>query len=66
MAGARKITIQIEEEILQRALDATQEGITETIRCGLRLVAAKAAYQKATVLRGKYQIDLDVKTLRKD
>ena len=63
---ARKITIQIDEKILDEALKSTNEGITETIRQGLQLLAARKAYQGALELKGKFKLKVDVKKLRED
>ena len=40
MKAERKITVHVPEELLDRAREQTGQGITETVRQGLRLVAA--------------------------
>ena len=53
MSGARKITVQVSPELLEKAQQASGAGITETVRTGLRLVAASRAYARLRQLRGK-------------
>ena len=36
----RKITVHVPEELLDRAQKSSRQGVTETVRQGLRLVAA--------------------------
>lgn len=66
MSEAKKITLQVDPELLQKALKSTNKGISETVRMGLQLLAAQDAYQKAIKLRGKYKIQVDVEKLRED
>ena len=40
METARKITVEVPPELLERAQRASGSGITETVRTGLQLVAA--------------------------
>ena len=53
MHTARKITVEVPEELLERAQEASGEGITQTVRTGLRLVAASRTYARLRELRGK-------------
>ena len=53
MGPARKITIEIPEELLEKAQEATGSGITQTVRTGLQLVAASQAYAQATQTSGE-------------
>jgi hypothetical protein len=53
MGRARKITIEIPPELLDRAQRASGVGITQTVRAGLQLVAASQTYEKLRGLRGK-------------
>lgn len=66
MAGARKITVEVPEDLLERALRASGEGITATVRRGLELVAAGRAYEDLRALRGKVRLRLDLERLRED
>jgi hypothetical protein len=53
METARKITIEVPAELLDKAQRATGSGITQTVRTGLQLVAASQAYSRLRQLRGK-------------
>jgi hypothetical protein len=66
METAKKITVQIPENLLKKAQKATGLGITPTIRQGLQLVAAGRAYNKLRQLKGKVRFSLDLKALRED
>ena len=66
MSGTRKITVEIAEELLDRALEATGKGVTETVRRGLTLVAAGSAYDELRQLRGKVRFGIDLAALRED
>jgi len=66
MGGNRKITVQIPEDLLQRAQNATGKGVTATVRQGLQLVAASDVYEQLRRLRGKVKFGVGLKTLRED
>jgi len=66
MKTSRKITIHVLDELLERALEATGEGVTATIRKGLELVAAATAYEEVRNLRGKVRFAIKLKELRED
>jgi hypothetical protein len=66
MAKVRKITVEVPEELLARAQVASGEGLTATVRQGLRLVAAGQAFRNLRALRGKVQFSTPVATLRDD
>ncbi len=53
MERARKITVEIPPELLDKAQRASGAGITQTVRTGLQLVAASQTYAKLRGLRGK-------------
>jgi hypothetical protein len=53
METARKITVEVPPELLERAQRASGSGITQTVRTGLQLVAASQAYSDLRKLRGK-------------
>jgi hypothetical protein len=44
MKAARKITIEVPAELLEKAQEASGKGITQTVRNALELVAASNAY----------------------
>jgi hypothetical protein len=62
----RKITVQIPEELLERARKASGRGITETVRQGLRLVAARETFRRVARLRGTVKFSVDLARLRED
>ena len=53
MDAARKITVEVPAELLEKAQKTTGEGVTQTVRAGLQLVAASQAYAQLRQLRGK-------------
>ena len=53
METARKITVEISRELLEKAQRASGKGITQTVRTGLQLVAASHTYARLRQLRGK-------------
>jgi hypothetical protein len=62
----RKLTVMLPEDILDRAQQATGAGITETLRQGLRLLAAGETYKRVSGLRGQVKFSIDLKRLRED
>lgn len=66
MRPAKKITVHVPEELLDKARGSTGRGITETVRAGLELVAAGEAYARLRGLRGKVVVELDLDELRAD
>lgn len=62
----KKLTLQVPNDLLTRATQATGEGITPTIRRGLELVAASGAYRDLRSLKGKIKLQLDLAKLRQD
>jgi len=66
MATARKITVQIPQDLLEKAQQASGSGITETVRTGLQLVAASRAYARLRQLRGKVRFSRTVSDLKAD
>jgi hypothetical protein len=53
MKPARKITLEVPAELLEKAQRASGAGITETVRTGLQLVAASQTYARLRQMRGK-------------
>jgi len=66
MKSARKITVHIPADLLTKAQKSTGEGITETVRRGLQLVAASESFEKLRQLRGKVSFSIDLAKLRED
>lgn len=66
MATARKITVEIPDELLQRAQKASGAGITQTVRTGLQLLAASQAYDDLRKMRGKVRFSRTWQELKYD
>ncbi len=63
---ARKITVEVPEDLLRKAQASTGEGVTSTIRQGLAILAASQAYDELRALRGKGRFSVDLAKLRED
>ena len=66
MNTARKITVEVPEKLLERAQEASGEGITQTVRTGLQLVAASRTYARLRELRGKVKFSRTTTELTDD
>jgi hypothetical protein len=66
MSAERKITVHVPADLLARAQKSSGEGITETIRRGLRLVAAGETFRQVAALRGQVKFSIDLARLRED
>jgi hypothetical protein len=66
MKTERKVTVMLPEELIQKAMKASGEGLTPTLRRGLQLVAAKEAYRGLLKLKGKFDLGLDYEQVKKD
>jgi len=66
MSTARKITVEVPAELLERAQRASGTGITGTVRTGLQLVAASQAYARLRQLRGKIRFSQTLTDLKAD
>ncbi|MCU1303931.1 MAG: hypothetical protein JWQ87_4215 [Candidatus Sulfotelmatobacter sp.] len=66
METARKITVEVPEELLHRAQQASGAGITQTVRTGLQLLAASQAYDRLLQLRGKVRFSRTLTELKAD
>lgn len=66
MGTARKITIEVSPELLEKAQRATGSGITQTVRTGLQLVAASQAYGRLLQLRGNVRLSRTAAELKAD
>lgn len=62
----RKITVYVPEDLLDAAQKTTGQGITETVRQGLQLVAARETFRKLSKLRGTVRFSVNIKRLRED
>ena len=66
MDTARKITVEVPQELLDKAQQATGAGITQTVRTGLQLVAASRTYARLRQLRGKVRFTRSLAELKAD
>jgi Arc/MetJ-type ribon-helix-helix transcriptional regulator len=66
MGELRKITVQVPEDLLEQAQALTGEGVTETVRAGLKKLASIRAQQRLRALRGKVKFSLSLDELRED
>ena len=64
--GERKITVHVPEDLLTLAQKSSGQGITETIRQGLRLVAAGETFRQVARLRGTVKFSVSAARLRED
>jgi len=63
---ARKITVHVPRELLDRAQRTSGAGITQTIRAGLQLLAASDTYARLRKLRGKVRFSRTWQQLKDD
>jgi hypothetical protein len=66
MKPARKITVHVQSDLLDKAQKAAKAGVSETVRKGLELLAASEAYDGLLKMRGKVKFSIDLNELRKD
>jgi hypothetical protein len=66
METARKITVEVPPQLLEKAQQAIGAGITETVRTGLKLVAASHTYSQLRALRGKVRFSHTAAELKAD
>jgi hypothetical protein len=60
----KKLTILVPEDLLRKATEATREGATPTVRMGLKLLAARRAYDRLLGLQGKVKFSLTWQEMR--
>jgi len=66
METARKITVEVALDLLEKAQLASGTGITQTVRAGLQLVAASRTYARLRHLRGKVRFTRTLAELKAD
>jgi hypothetical protein len=64
--AVKKVTIEVPEELLEKAQQATGSGITQTVRTGLQLVAASQAYAQLRQARGSFRFSRTLAELKND
>lgn len=66
MAEARKITVEVPMDLLEKAQQASGKGLTQTVRAGLQLVAAAQTFAELRRLRGKVRFSRTAAGLKTD
>ena len=66
MIKNRKVTILLNNSLLDKALSSSGKNITQTIEQGLEMVAATQVYDQLKKLRGKVKFSIDIDQLRND
>jgi hypothetical protein len=66
MKTARKITVEVPRDLLEKAQRASATGITQTVRTGLQLVAASRTYARLRQFRGKVRFTRTLAELKAD
>ena len=66
MGNPRKITVDVDEQLLAEAQLVTKESISETVRLALKLLAASRSFQKALNLKGKVNFTKTWQELKED
>ena len=66
MATLRKITVQVPADDLAMAQAFTGEGVSETVRAGLKKLASIQAQHDLLKLRGTFKFTIDLDQLRED
>ena len=64
-ATTRKITVNLPEELLKKAQDVLDKGLTETLVEGLEEILRRRQLQALRNLKGKIAFDLDLKKTRR-
>jgi len=62
----RKITVEIPDQLLEKAQEATGTGVTQTVRASLELMAASRADAQLRSMRGKVRFSLTAAELKTD
>jgi hypothetical protein len=66
MATTRKISVEVPQDLFQKAQEASGTSITQTVRAGLQLVAASRTYTRVIRLRGKVRFTRTLAELKAD
>ena len=62
----KKVTANLPKDLLNRAVNETGEGVTETLRQGLKLILAQSAAAKLLDYKGKVQMSINLDEARAD
>lgn len=66
MKSNKKYTIELDPALVKNAIKATGKNFTETIRQGLKILAAAEAYHTLAKMQGSVDLGINLKELRKD
>jgi hypothetical protein len=66
MAQQRKITVSVPEDLLASAQKQAGAGVTETVRQGLKKLAALRAQRQLLALRGKVKFSMTWEEMKED
>jgi len=66
MSVARKITVEVPRDLLNKAQRASGKGITQTVRTGLQLLAVSQAYDRLLQSQGKVRFSRSWQELKDD
>jgi hypothetical protein len=62
----RKITVEVPQDVLEDAQAFTGQGVTETVREGLKRLASIKVQQELRNLRGTFKFTVALDELRED
>ena len=66
MNDMRKITVEVSEQDLEKAQAFTGQGVSETVRAGLKRLGSIQAQQELLKLRGKVKFSMTLDEMRYD
>ena len=66
MAELRKITVEVPADLLAKAQAQSGTGVTQTVREGLKILAARQTYARLREFRGKGGFSLTAEELKDD
>lgn len=66
MSRLKKITVEVDKNLLQSAQKQTCDGVSGTIRRGLEILAATHSYERLASLRGQVKFERNLATMRHD
>ena len=62
--NTRRVTANLPADLLEKAMEVTGEGITETLVEGLEQLRRRRFSEKALALRGKLHLNIDIEKSR--
>ena len=64
--STQKITVHVKRDLLRRAQKVSKKGVSDTVRKGLELLAARDAYDQLLQKEGKLKLSINLDELRED